>query len=101
MTDFWDVPPRSQVEIDRRFGGVYCFHHPGDKSSSSSSLFIAWMMEAVSTSEKSVSFYQTALSNVTEDAIFTIAPVKSRQILHDTRLFLTLFKNTSSSVCNT
>jgi hypothetical protein len=24
---FWDVAPYSPVEVDRRFGGVYCFHN--------------------------------------------------------------------------
>jgi len=27
---FWDVAPRSHVEVDRCFRGVYCLHHQGD-----------------------------------------------------------------------
>jgi hypothetical protein len=46
MTVFWDVAPCNVVQIDRRFRDAYC-------------LLIALMMEAVSTSETSVSFYQT------------------------------------------
>jgi hypothetical protein len=27
LTAFWDIPPCSLVEIDRRFRGAYCLHH--------------------------------------------------------------------------
>jgi hypothetical protein len=27
---FWEVAPCSHVEVDRRFGGVYCLNHQGD-----------------------------------------------------------------------
>jgi hypothetical protein len=30
MTAFWNIPPCSLVEVDRRFGGAYCLHHQGD-----------------------------------------------------------------------
>jgi hypothetical protein len=30
MAVFWDVAPRSLVEIDRRFRGASCLHHEGD-----------------------------------------------------------------------
>jgi hypothetical protein len=48
MTVFWDVAPCSLVEIDRRFRGA--------------------MMEAVTTSETSVNFYQTTRHNIPEDS---------------------------------
>jgi hypothetical protein len=28
---FRDVAPCSLVDIDRRFGGIYCLHHEGDR----------------------------------------------------------------------
>jgi hypothetical protein len=30
MTAFWDVRPRSLVEVCRRFRSTYCLHHQGD-----------------------------------------------------------------------
>jgi hypothetical protein len=50
VTVFWDVAPCSLVEIDRCFRGI------------------ALMMEAVSTSETSVNFYQTTWRNIAEDS---------------------------------
>jgi hypothetical protein len=48
MTVFWDVAQCSLVQIDRRFrGGI---------------------IEAVSTSETSVNFYQTTRRNIAEDS---------------------------------
>jgi hypothetical protein len=44
---FWVVAPCSLVEVYRRFRGILCLHHQGDKSLMS---LIALMMEAVSTS---------------------------------------------------
>jgi hypothetical protein len=35
---FWNVPPCSLVDNDRRFRGVYCVHQQGDDSSPSLSL---------------------------------------------------------------
>jgi hypothetical protein len=52
MTVFWDIPPCSLIEVDRRFRSAYCLHHQGDD-------LIALKMEAVSTPETSVNFYQT------------------------------------------
>jgi hypothetical protein len=46
MTDFWDVAPRSLVEFGRLFRGACC------------------LQEAVSTSEKSVNFYQRVWRNI-------------------------------------
>jgi hypothetical protein len=45
MTAVWDVVPRSLVEIDHCLKGAYCL--------------MTLMMEAVSTSETLVNFYQT------------------------------------------
>jgi hypothetical protein len=28
---FWDVAPCTLVEVDRRFGGAFCFLHQGDE----------------------------------------------------------------------
>jgi hypothetical protein len=58
MTVFWDVAPCSLVEIDRRFRGV----------TASITKAIALMMEAASTSETSVNFYQTTRRNNPEDS---------------------------------
>jgi hypothetical protein len=33
MTAFWDIEPRSLVEVTRRFRGAYCVHHQGDETS--------------------------------------------------------------------
>jgi hypothetical protein len=53
MAVFWDVSLCSLVYIDRRFRGAYCH-------------IVALMMEAVSSSETSVSMYQTR-RNIPED----------------------------------
>jgi hypothetical protein len=60
MTVFWDVAPCGLVEGYRRFVGAYCLHHQDDEYS--------LMMEAVSTSETSVNFYQTTRRNIPEDS---------------------------------
>jgi hypothetical protein len=54
MVVFWDVAPCSLAETDRHFRGAY--------------YLIALMMEAVSTSEMLVSFYQTTWRNIPEDS---------------------------------
>lgn len=46
MADFWEVAPRSLVEFGRLFRGACC------------------LQEAVSTSEKSVNFYQRVWRNI-------------------------------------
>jgi hypothetical protein len=33
LTVCWDIKPRSLVELDRRFGCAYCFHHQDDEES--------------------------------------------------------------------
>jgi hypothetical protein len=54
MAVFWDVVPCGVVDIDRRFGGVYCLHQ--------------LTVQAVSSSEISVSVYHTTLRNIPEDS---------------------------------
>jgi hypothetical protein len=56
MTVCLVAAPSSLVEIDRRFRGA----------------FIALMMEAASTSEKSVNIYQTTRRNNLEDSYLNI-----------------------------
>jgi hypothetical protein len=53
MVAFWDIAPCSRVEIGERFRGAYCL--------------FALMIEAVSTSETSDSFYKTTWRNIPED----------------------------------
>jgi hypothetical protein len=48
MTVFWDVASCGLVEVYQHFSGACCLHHQGDHDQ---------MMEATSTSEKSVNFY--------------------------------------------
>jgi hypothetical protein len=62
---FWDVAPCSVVEIDRRFRDAYCLYHHRHVDPST---IKAMMMEAESTSETSVSFYQTTRLNIPEDS---------------------------------
>jgi hypothetical protein len=50
ITVSWDAAPCC-------LGGDYCLHYPGDQ-----------MMEAVSTPETSVNFYQTTRRNIPEDS---------------------------------
>jgi hypothetical protein len=63
----WDVAPYSLVDVYRRFRGTCCFHHQGGNVYQT---FIALMMEAASTSETSVNFYQTTRHNNPEDSHF-------------------------------
>jgi hypothetical protein len=60
MDVFWVVAPCSLVENYRIFRGACCFHHQGD--------LVAFMLEAASTSETSVIFYQTSRRNNPEDS---------------------------------
>jgi hypothetical protein len=53
---FWDVAPCSHVEADRRFRGAYCVLR-----------LAALLMEAVCTSETSVSFNVTIRHQIPED----------------------------------
>jgi hypothetical protein len=57
MAVFWIVAPCSLVEVYRRFRGPCCLHHQ-----------VALMMEAASTSEMSVNFYQTTRRCNPEDS---------------------------------
>jgi hypothetical protein len=58
MAVFWDVAPCSLVEVYRRFRGAYCLHLQ---------VVITLMMEAASTFETSINFYQTTRCNIPED----------------------------------
>jgi hypothetical protein len=58
MTAILDVKTYSLVEIGHCFGGDYCPHHQ------SNALIIAYMMEAVSTTETLASFYKTSRPNI-------------------------------------
>jgi hypothetical protein len=49
------------VQTDRRFKGAHCRDHHSDE------LLVALMMEALSTSETSVNFYETTQLNITEN----------------------------------
>jgi hypothetical protein len=62
MTVLWVVAPCYLIDVYRRLKGSCCLHHQGDH------LLIALMMEAASTSEKSVNFYQTTRCNNPEDS---------------------------------
>jgi hypothetical protein len=59
MTVFWYVVPCSLVEVYQHFRGACCLHNQGD---------VALMMEAASTPETSVNFYQTIWCNIPEDS---------------------------------
>jgi hypothetical protein len=59
MAIFWVAGPCSLVEVYLRFRGTSCLHHQGSEKVSESDLLIALMMEAASTSEMLVNFYQT------------------------------------------
>jgi hypothetical protein len=72
MTVFWDVAPCSLVEIEQRFRGTYCL----------SLHAIVLVMEAVSTSETSVSFYHTTRRNIPEDGhLHAITLMKEASLL--------------------
>jgi hypothetical protein len=58
MAVFWDVAPCSLVEVYRRFRDACCLHYQSE---------IALMMEAASTFETSVNFYQKTRRNILED----------------------------------
>jgi hypothetical protein len=40
FTAFWDIEPRSFVEVKRRFGAAYCFHHQDDRESNTEDLYL-------------------------------------------------------------
>jgi hypothetical protein len=60
LTVFWDAAPCSLIEIDRRFRGTCSLHHQRDDE--------GLEMEAISTSETSVNFSETARRNILEDS---------------------------------
>jgi hypothetical protein len=63
MTVFWDVAACRLEQIGRSFRSAYCLDHQGPTVS-----IIALMMEAASTSETSINFYQTTWRNISEDS---------------------------------
>jgi hypothetical protein len=65
MAVFWVVAPCRLVEVYRRFRDASCLYHQGDDRPAS---IIALMMEAASTSETSVNFYQTTRRYNPEDS---------------------------------
>jgi hypothetical protein len=62
MTVFWDVSLCSLVEVYQRFRGAYCLHHQG------ALIIISLILEAASTCEILVNFYQTTQQNIPEDS---------------------------------
>jgi hypothetical protein len=67
MTVFWDVAPCNLVEVYRRFRGACCLHQQGV------GFIIVLIMEAASTSETSVNFYNAARRNISEDIFILVA----------------------------
>jgi hypothetical protein len=77
-TVFWDAAPCSLVETDQSFTGAYCFHHQGDKQAAREKVgfdtgagrtrLIVLMMEAGSTSETLVNFYQTTRRSISQNS---------------------------------
>jgi hypothetical protein len=59
MAVFWVVAPCNVVEVYQRFRGLCCLHHHP---------LIALMVEAASTSETLVNFYQTTRNYNPEDS---------------------------------
>jgi hypothetical protein len=72
MAVFWVAAPCSLVQVYRRFRGAWCLNHhrPDDDISEvlAASIIRAMMIEAPSTSEMSVNFYQTTRCNNPEDS---------------------------------
>jgi hypothetical protein len=62
MAVLWDVAPCSLVEINRRFRGAYYLTCHCDVA----------LIEAVSVSETSVSFFETTLRIIPEDSHCTL-----------------------------
>jgi hypothetical protein len=81
LTIFWNVAPYSIVDIYQCLRGAYCLHHQDDKSATR---FTAPLMEAVSTSETSVNFYDTTLCDIPEDSHHPrrLGNLKSHLMLH-------------------
>jgi hypothetical protein len=77
MAVFWVVTPCRLVEVYQRLRGTYCLHHQD---------LIALMMEATSTSETLVNFYQTTRRYNPEDSHLHKSSLQ-RSVLFD-NLFL-------------
>jgi hypothetical protein len=72
MAVFWDVEPCSLVDIDHRFRRAYCLHNHTDDGKYLPEYTAQYpintlMIEAVRSSQKSVSIYQITLRNIPED----------------------------------
>jgi hypothetical protein len=61
MTVLWNIAVCSLVEVDRRFRGVYCFHHHSS----------SWSWRQYKHLEH-VNFYETAWCNIPEDCYLHI-----------------------------
>jgi hypothetical protein len=59
---FWDILPRSQIDVDRRFRGACCL------APLKRPIFRALMMEAACTSETSVDIDLTTRQYIPEDS---------------------------------
>jgi hypothetical protein len=70
----WDVVLCSLLDIDRRFRGEDGCHPGCSAVLSGRSLLIPLMMEAASTSETLVIFYQTSRRNIPEDSHLQYSP---------------------------
>jgi hypothetical protein len=86
---FWPVVQCSLVEVYRRFRGPCCPHHQGDDGGRS------LMMEAASTFETSVNFYQTTRRNNPEDSHnqFCMRLSSPACLLHPTPILFSLTRS--------
>jgi hypothetical protein len=71
MAVLWIVPPLSLIEVYRHFRGACCLHYQGK--------LIALMMEAASTSETLVNFYETKWHNNPDSHLFKICRIQSEE----------------------
>jgi hypothetical protein len=82
MVVFLDAVPCSLVEIFQRFRVSYRFHYQGDVSEMlTASIIKAMTMQAASTFETSVSFYETPRHNIPEDSgVSKLSAVRTRNL---------------------
>jgi hypothetical protein len=55
-TVFWDVPPYSLVDVNRRFSGACCLYRQGDKVASASEMSVNFTRLQGSSDQKTVIF---------------------------------------------
>jgi hypothetical protein len=72
MAVFWVVALCSLVQVYHCFRGTCCPHHQGDPAS-----IFGLMMEAASTSDTSVNFYQTTWHYNPEDSHLLLAAMRT------------------------